>query len=67
MTTTIPVSENVKKLLEEFKGDMTWDEFLESLIHYIYRIRREKNREDLGRGFKYSYNEVRVKRWSREY
>jgi len=67
MTTTIPVSEEIKKLLETYKGDMTWDEFLERLIHIVYEVNREKNRGILGKGFKSSYNEVRVKRWSREY
>jgi len=67
MMTTIPVSEDVKRILEKYKGDMTWDEFLEYLLHEVYKVKREKYREILGEGFKYSFNEVRVRKWSREY
>lgn len=67
MTTTIPLSRELKEVLERLKGNMTWDEFLESLIYEVFRIRREKNRGELAKLFESSFREVRVKKWSREY
>jgi len=65
--TTISISEELKKLLEKYKGDMTWDEFLEYLLHQVYKINREKYRDILAEGFKSTYKEVRVKKWTGEY
>ena len=67
MTTTIPLSRELKEVLERLKGNMTWDEFLESLIYEVFRIRREKNRSELAKLFESSFQDVRIERWSREY
>jgi len=67
MTTTIPLSRELKEVLEKLKGSMTWDEFLESLIYEVFRIRREKSRKELAKLFESSFEEVRVEKWSREY
>jgi predicted CopG family antitoxin len=67
MTTTIPVSEEIKKILERIKGRMTWDEFLEYLINEVYKVRRERNRAELNNLFKSTAEEVRVKKWAREH
>ena len=67
MTTTIPLSRELKEVLERLKGNMTWDEFLESLIYEVFRIRRERNRRELAKLFESSFQEVRIEKWSREY
>jgi predicted CopG family antitoxin len=67
MNTTIPVSDEVKKRLEKLKGGRTWDEFLESLVNEIYRTRRERNRKALGELFVSTAEEVRTRKWAREY
>lgn len=67
MTTTIPLSRELKEVLERLKGNMTWDEFLESLIYEVFKIRRERNRRELAKLFESSFQEVRIEKWSREY
>ena len=46
---------------------MSWDEFLEYLLHQIFKINREKYRDILAMRFKSSYKEVRVKKMMKEY
>lgn len=67
MSTTIPISNKLKGMMERFKGDKTWDEFLEELLHELYRYNRERNKEKLGELFASSYKDVRIKKWAKEF
>jgi len=65
--TTITISKETKLALEALKGDESWDEFLLRIIAEVQRIRREKNRERLSELLEAEFEEVRVKKWAREY
>lgn len=65
--TTITVSAETKELLEKLKGGKTWEEFLRSLAEEMLRERRERVRERLGELLEAEFEEVRVRRWAREY
>lgn len=67
MSTTIPVSRRLKKVMERLKGEMTWEEFLEMLIHEVMNVKRERARARLRELLTMDFEEVRVRRWSREY
>jgi len=67
MSTTITVSFETKKLLEKIKGDRTWDAFLRELALEILESRRERVRRELNELLELEYEDVRVRRWAREY
>jgi len=67
MSTTITVSIETKKLLEKIKGDRTWDAFLRELALEILESRRERVRRELNELLELEYEDVRVRRWAREY
>ena len=67
MSTTITVSVETKKLLEKIKGDRTWDAFLRELALEILESRRERVRRELNELLELEYEDVRVRRWAREY
>ncbi|MCD6562812.1 MAG: hypothetical protein J7K23_02695 [Thermoproteales archaeon] len=65
--TTITVYSRTKRTLESLKGDESWDEFLLKLVSEVQRLRREKNRSKLSEMFKADFEEVKIKKWAREY
>ncbi|WP_456328445.1 hypothetical protein [Archaeoglobus sp.] len=68
MVTTISVREDVKKLLEEIKGNKDWNTFLKELAEEYIAIKREKVRRKLRELLVIDdFEELRVKGWSREY
>ena len=65
--TTIPVSAEVKKELERIKGNRTWDELLNEFLR-AHRYRKLlENREKLAELLRLDYEDIRVRKWSREY
>jgi len=68
VVTTISVKEEVKKLLEEIKGDKDWNTFLKELAEEYLAIKREKIRRRLRELLVIDdFEELRVKGWTREY
>lgn len=67
MVTTISVKEEVKKMLEDLKGEEDWSSFLEELVEEYVELKREKVRRELKELFEESFEEVRVRKWAREY
>lgn len=65
--TTITISVRTKQVLEALKGDESWDEFLLRLAAEFQRIAREKNRKRLAELLEAEFEEVRVKKWAREF
>jgi hypothetical protein len=62
------VKEEVKKLLEEIKGDKDWNTFLKELAEEYLAIKREKIRRRLRELLVIDdFEELRVKGWTREY
>jgi|YelNatPaOPRAMG01_1025707.scaffolds.fasta_scaffold100999_2 hypothetical protein len=64
---TIPVSKETKKKLESIKGEKTWEEFLNELVNIALTEKRFKYRRKMQKLLEMGYDEVRVKRWAREY
>jgi len=64
---TIPVSKETKKRLESIKGEKAWDEFLNELANIALTENRLKNRKRMQKLLEMEYDEVRVKKWAREY
>jgi hypothetical protein len=64
---TIPVSKKTKKRLESIKGEKAWDEFLNELANIALTENRLKNRKRMQKLLEMGYDEVRVKKWAREY
>jgi len=67
MTTTIPVKAETKKKLEGMKGEKTWDRFLDELVNATHAERRAGYRRKMGKELRMGLEEVRVKKWAREY
>ncbi len=68
MVTTISVREDVKKLLEDVKGDKDWNTFLKELAEEYIAMKREKVRSKLKELLIIDdTEELRVKTWAREY
>ncbi len=67
MVTTISVKEEVKKMLEDLKGEEDWSSFLEELVEEYAELKREKVRRELKELFEGSFEEVKVRKWAREY
>jgi len=67
MVTTISVREEVKKILEDLKGEEDWSSFLEELVEEYVELKREKVRRELKELFEGSFEEVKVRKWAREY
>ncbi|MDI3498164.1 antitoxin VapB family protein [Archaeoglobus sp.] len=67
MVTTISVDEEVKKLLENLKGNKDWSTFLRELAEEYATLKREKVRKELGELFEAEFEDVKVRRWAREY
>ncbi|OYT30527.1 MAG: hypothetical protein B6U94_06665 [Thermofilum sp. ex4484_79] len=65
--TTITILSKTKRALEALKKDESWDEFLLKLIAEIQRVRREKNRGKLSEILEAEFEEVKIKKWAREY
>ena len=65
--TTITVSVETKLLLERVKGDETWDAFLRRVTLEKLKARREEVRKRLNELLEAEYEEVRVRRWAREF
>jgi len=66
--TTITILSKTKRALEALKKkDESWDEFLHKLIAEIQRVRREKNRGKLSEILEAEFQEVKIKKWAREY
>ena len=66
MSTTIPVSRRTKRELEKLKGSRSWDEFLLDLVSEYRRGRMEAARRELNELLELEYEDVRVRRWTRE-
>lgn len=68
MVTTISVREDVKRLLEEVKGDKDWNTFLKELVEEYIAIKRESVRKRLKELLVIDdFEELKVKGWTREY
>jgi len=67
MLTTIPVKSDTKRKLEAMKGKRTWDDFLEELSNTVRLGNRAKYRKRIERLLEMSSEEVRIRRWAREY
>jgi hypothetical protein len=67
MTTTIPVKAETKKKLEGMKGKKTWDRFLDELVNEAQIEKRAAYRREMGKALRMGFEEVRVKKWAREY
>lgn len=68
MVTTISVREDVKRLLEEVKGDKDWNTFLKELVEEYIAIKRESVRKRLKELLIIDdFEELKVKGWAREY
>jgi len=68
MVTTISVRDDVKKLLEELKGEKDWSSFLKELAEEYIALKREKIRKRLKELLVIDeFEELKVKRWAREY
>ena len=65
--TTITISKETKLVLEALKAVESWDEFLLGIIAEVQRIRREKSRGRLSELLEVEFEEVRVRKWAREY
>lgn len=67
MPTTITIKERTKEILREMKGDKDWDSFLRELAENYLKMKREEVRAKLKKMLTEEYDEVRVKKWAREY
>jgi len=67
MLTSIPVKEATKKRLESMKGRKTWDDFLSELANAVRVEKRTRCRKKMGKLLEMGPEEVRVRRWAREY
>ncbi len=67
MPTTITIKEGTKEMLREMKGDKDWDSFLRELAENYLKMKREEVRAKLREMLTAEYDEVRVKKWAREY
>jgi len=67
MPTTITIKEGTKEILREMKGDKDWDSFLRELAESYLKMKRKEVRDRLKELLLAEYDEVRVKRWAREY
>ncbi|GEM_PF-1231981 len=65
--TTITILSETKRALEALKKDESWDEFLLKLIAEVQRLKREKNRKKLSEILEAEFEEVKIKKWAREY
>ena len=65
--TTITIFSETKRALEALKKDESWDEFLLKLVAEVQRIKREKNRKKLSKILEAEFEEVKIKKWAREY
>ncbi len=63
----LPVSKETKKRLESIKGKKAWDEFLNELVNIALSENRLKNRKKMQKLLEMGYDEVRVRKWAREY
>lgn len=64
MPTTITIRRDTKEALESIKFGKSWDTFLRKLAEEYMKLKREKVREELKKLFA---EEMRVRRWAREY
>jgi len=67
MSTTITIKKGTKEMLREMKGDKDWDSFLRELAENYLKMKREEVRAKLREMLTAEYDEVRVKKWAREY
>lgn len=67
MLTTIPVKSDTKRKLEAMKGKRTWDDFLEELANMTRFEKRAKYRRKMGKLLDMRFEEVKVRKWAREY
>ncbi len=67
MPTTITIREETKEMLREMKGEKDWDSFLRELAENYLKMKREEIRAKLRELLSAEYEEVKVKKWAREY
>ncbi len=67
MPTTITIREETKEMLREMKGEKDWDSFLRELAENYLKMKREEIRAKLRELLSAEYEEVKVRRWAREY
>ena len=65
--TTISVDEDVKALLENLKGSKDWSSFLREMAEEYAALKREKVRKELKELFESSFEEIRVRKWAKEF
>jgi predicted CopG family antitoxin len=65
--TTISVDEDVKALLENLKGGKDWSSFLREMAEEYAALKREKVRKELKELFESSFEEIRMRKWVKEF
>jgi predicted CopG family antitoxin len=64
---TIPVSSETKKKLQSMKGNKTWDELLNDLVDIAQSKKRVEYKKRLQELLEMEFEDVKVKKWAREY
>jgi len=64
---SIPVSLETKKKLQSIKGNKTWDELLDELVNIAQSKKRIEYKKRLQELLEMEFEEVKVKKWAREY
>lgn len=65
--TTITISRETRDLLLKLKGKKSWDSFLREMALEEIKKKRQEIREKLQELLELEYEDVRVKRWAREF
>lgn len=65
--TTITISRETRDLLLKLKGKKSWDSFLREMALEEIKKKRQEIREKLQELLELEYEDVKVKRWAREF
>lgn len=61
------MSLETKKKLQSIKGNKTWDELLDELVNIAQSKKRIEYKKRLQELLEMEFEEVKVKKWAREY
>jgi len=67
MPTTITIKEDTKELLKSLKGEKDWNSFLKDLAKEHLKAKREESRKKLKELLIMEFEDVKVKKWAKEY
>ncbi len=67
VATTTTIKKDANEVLRTLEGDKDWDRFLKELAESYLTTRRERTREKLKGPLAGEFEDVRVKRWTKEY